>query len=64
MSDKYLIKNTTKEQRLQFVKNAYVISSSGNKKPDEETVRILKQYVNGEKELEEVQKEIVERYKK
>ena len=32
--------------------------------PSEETIEIVKQYVDGKMELKEVQKKIIERYKK
>ena len=60
----YLIKNTTRDQRINFVKNALGISISGAQIPTDETLKLVKQYVDGEKELEQVQKEIIERYKK
>ncbi len=62
--DDYLIKNTTREQRIQFVKTALGISLTGANIPTDETLKIVKQYIDGEKELEEVQKEIIGRYKK
>lgn len=60
----YLIKDTTREERAELVRKALGISASGAELPSDETVRIVKQYIDGEKELEEVQKEIVERYRK
>lgn len=59
----YSIANTTREQRLALVKNALGISISGTRMPSEESLKIVKQYVDGKKELEEVQKEIIEMYK-
>jgi hypothetical protein len=59
----YSIANTTKEERLAIVKNALGISISGTRMPSEESLKIVKQYVDGKKELEEVQKEIIEMYK-
>lgn len=61
--EKYLIKNTTREERIKIVKNALAISISDSEIPDDDTLRIVKQYVDGNKELEEVQKEILERFK-
>jgi hypothetical protein len=59
----YSIANTTKEERLAIVKNALGISISGTTMPSEESLKIVKQYVDGKKELEDVQKEIIEMYK-
>ncbi len=60
----YLIKNTTREERKKIAKKALGISISGNSMPSEETIKLVKQYVDGKMELEEVQKKIIERYKK
>lgn len=60
----YSIKNTTRDQRIQFVKKALGISLSGAEAPTDETIKIVRQYIDGTKELDEVQKEIIERYKK
>lgn len=60
----YLIKNTTKEQRENLVKEALAISVSGANPPSKETTKLVKQYIDGEKELIEVQKEIINLYKK
>lgn len=57
----YLIKDTTKEERAEMVKKALFITSAGDALPSDEAIRIMKQYIDGEKELEEVQKEIINR---
>ena len=49
----YLIKNTTREQRINLVKNSLGIVLE----------ELLLQYVNGKKELSEIKKELIERYK-
>lgn len=59
----YSIKNTTREQREDLVKSALAISLSGATEPSKETMRIVRQYIDGEKELEEVQKEVIQLYK-
>lgn len=60
----YSIKNTTRKQREQLVKQALAISISGANPPTKEATEIVKQYIDGKKELEEVQKEVIELYKK
>lgn len=60
----YLIKDTTKEERKKIAKKALAISIGSNEMPSEYTIQIVKKYINGELELEEVQKEVIERYKK
>ena len=57
----YLIKDTTKEERAELVKKALFITSAGDALPSDDAIKIVKQYIEGEKELEEVQKEIIER---
>ena len=59
----YSIKNTTREQRLNLVKNSLGILLSDCKMPDAETQKLLLQYVNGEKELSEIKKEVLEKFK-
>ena len=61
---KYLIKDTTKEERKKIAKNALAISVGSNEMPSKEVIEIVKEYVDGKMELEEVQKKIIERYKK
>ena len=60
----YSIKNTTREQREELVKSALAISLAGAEEPSKETMRLVRQYIDGEKELSEVQKEIIEQYRK
>lgn len=60
----YSIKNTTKEERIKLVKKALGISLSGARIPTDDTLQAVKDYIDGKKELEEIQKEIVERYRK
>lgn len=63
-NEEYLIKNTTKEERIKIAKNAFAISVGSNEIPSEEVVKLTKDYINGVIEIKEVQKKIVERYKK
>ena len=58
------IKNTTKEQRLDIVKNAIAISITGADVPDEKVLRIAKEYVDGQTEISDVQAKIINMYKK
>ena len=58
------IKNTTKEQRKQIVKNAFAISISGADFPSDEALKIAKEYIDGISEIEEVQKKILALYTK
>lgn len=60
----YLIKDTTKEERMKMAKNAFGISIASNERPSNETVKLVKEYINGNMELEEIQKQIINKYKK
>lgn len=60
----YLVKNTTREQRKNIVKKAFAISVASNEIPSKEIIELSKKYIEGEIELEELQKKVIERYKK
>ena len=60
----YLIKDTTKEERKKIVNKALAISLSGAKKPSKEALLLAKEYIDGNKELEEIQKLIIKKYQK
>ena len=58
----YSVKNTNKEQRRDLVKKALTISISGA--PTKETIELAKKYIDGSIELEDLQKQVIEKYKK
>lgn len=60
---KYLIKDTTEEERREIVNKALAISLSGAQTPSKDVLELAKEYVDGKKELEEVQKEVLKKYK-
>lgn len=60
----YSIKNTTKKQRAELVKKALTISLSGADMPTDETLKLTRKYIDGELELKDLQKQIVNKYKK
>jgi len=60
----YSIKNTTKKQREEIVKRALAISVSGADAPSKEATKMVKDYIDGKMELVEVQKRIIELYKR
>ena len=60
----FLIKDTTKEQRKKIVKNAFGVTISSNEMPSKEVIELTKKYINGEMELEDVQKKVIEMYRK
>ncbi len=61
---KYLIKDTTKEERKQIAKRALGISVASNEMPSKDVIELVKQYIEGKMELEEIQKKVIERYRK
>lgn len=60
----FLIKDTTKEERKKIVKNAFGLTISSNEMPSKEVIELTKKYINGEMELEDVQKKVIEMYRK
>ncbi|MBR3210756.1 MAG: antitoxin VbhA family protein [Bacilli bacterium] len=60
----YLIQDTTKEEREALVKKAFLISMSGEYHPSQEALELANDYIEGKRELEEIRKIIVEKYKK
>lgn len=61
---KYSIVNTTKEEREKFVANAEAINSLGAEPLTEENRALLKMYVDGNIELDDLRKKIIDKYKK
>ncbi len=55
----YLIKDTTREQRLAFVNKALAISLSGAKEPSPRVIELLNEYIEGNIELKDVKKIIM-----
>lgn len=64
LMSKYSIVNTTKEEREKFVANAEAINSLGAEPLTEENRTLLKMYVDGNIELDDLRKKIIDKYKK
>ena len=60
----YLIKDTTKEERQKLVYKALGISIAGAYKPSEKALYLANLYIEGKKELSEIQELIVKEYQK
>ena len=60
----YLIKDTTKQQRAEIIKQALTISMSGTDIPTDKALYIAKEYIDGITELKDVQTKIIEIYKR
>jgi len=61
---KYLINETTKEERAELVYKALGISKSDADDPGNYALYLAKLYIDGVMELDEIQKKIVEYHKK
>ena len=62
MEKKYLVSETTKEERKEIVKNALGISLLGADMPSDDVLQLAKQYIDGKIEIEEIQKKVLEKY--
>ena len=62
MEKKYLVSETTKEERKEIVKNALGIYLLGADKPINDVIQLAKQYIDGKIEIEEIQKKVLEKY--
>ena len=58
----FLIKNSTKEERQKLINDALVISTLDAKAPLEEDMLLFQKYIDGEMELDEIHKLIIEKY--
>ena len=54
MEKKYLVSETTKEERKEIVKNALGISLLGADMPSDDVLQLAKQYIDGKIEIEEI----------
>ncbi len=61
---KYLINETTKEERTKLVYKALGISMSDAEAPSSKTLALANEYIEGNMELEDVQKKVIEMHKK
>lgn len=59
---KYLIDETTREERIEIVKKALAISLSDASYPSEEALQLVEEYIEGRMELEDVQKLMIKKY--
>ena len=62
MEKKYLVSETTKEERKEIVKNALGISLLGADMPSDDVLQLAKQYIDGKIGIEEIQKKVLEKY--
>lgn len=62
MEEKQSNKKTTKQERAEIVKKALGTSLTGTKMPSKEVLTLTKKYIEGEIEIDELQKKILEKY--
>ena len=62
--NKYLVSETTKEERKEIIKSALGISLLGAKMPSDDVLELAKQYIDGNIEIDELQKNILKKYSK
>lgn len=60
---RYLICETTKEEREKYVRDALAISQIDAGPPDEATMELFQQYIDGKMEILEVQRRVIENVK-
>lgn len=60
---KYSIAETTKVQREKITKDALSISMLDAKEPTDETMKLVKSYVDGKKEISDILRATINRYK-
>ena len=63
MTKDYSVKGTTKLQREKYLNDALALSTLDAPAPTEETMALLRDYVDGTREIDEVLKLTIERYK-
>ncbi len=60
---KYTIKETTKVIREKIVNDALAISTLDASKPTKETMDLVQEYIDGQKEISEILEATIKRYK-
>lgn len=62
MENKYLISETTREERQEIVKKALAINLTAAPMPTDDVLKLTKQYIDGKIEINEVQKKVLQKY--
>jgi hypothetical protein len=63
MSKDYSVQGTTKLQREKYVNDAIALSTLDAPAPSKETMKLMQEYIDGKREISEVLKLTIERYK-
>ena len=64
MEKKYLVSETTREERKEIVKNALGLTLLGTEKPSDETLNLAKKYIDGKIEISDIQRAVLKKYTK
>ena len=59
-----LIKDTTKEQRKKIVEDGLALTTLDAPRPSDDVLKLYDEYIEGRIELAEVEKNVLERYKR
>lgn len=62
--EKGLIKNTTREEREITVRNAIGLGSIDSQPPTKSAMVLFQKYIDGEMEINEIQREVIENHSK
>lgn len=62
MENKYLISETTKEERKEIVKKALATDLAAAPIPTDYTLDLAKKYIDGKIEIEELQNKVLKKY--
>lgn len=63
-NEKYLIKNSTRQERAKRIKDGITVSMLDAKAPSKEAIILYQKYIDGEIEIEDVKAKLIEKYKK
>ena len=63
MAKDYSVQGTTKLQREKYMNDAIALSTLDAPEPSEETMKLMREYVDGKREISEVLELTIARYK-
>jgi hypothetical protein len=63
MTKDYTIQGTSKIQREKYAADALALSSLGAPEPSEETMALIREYIDGKREVSEILQLTLERYR-
>ena len=63
MGKDYSVQGTTKLQREKYVNDALALSTLDAPEPSTETMTLMREYVDGKREIADVLKQTIDRYK-